>query len=316
MDSNTNITIKPLTYNPVEFEQIIACMKEARGNKYYSPEFFDPDFLFGDMYDLYGAFYNETIIGIAGATTGLFQDEKSLLAILNVRNGHTGCGVAYKLLSFIADCIRYDGKRSVKVYSVAWHVAVHKILERLGMFPTGLLLGVKDGANFTPPCSAKGSLAVYARNETVRDAGVLFTHKKIADTVCNVYNALGTGFELCTNKAEPGVTSIMHKYVPHDSTLYVQVMHSGRDLGTQINDLCLRYNNIPAFTMTVLLDLTDPTAIYGAEILLSEGFKFCGTDPLGRYENAIFYRGECELMELQMTEMLREFVNRAGFCTM
>jgi hypothetical protein len=59
----------------------------------------------------------------------------------------------------------------------------------------------------------------------------------------------------------------------------------------------------------VALNLCDPSAVYGYETLRQNGFRFCGFDPLGEYEHAIFHRGDAPAdmrLTVQAEKMKRE----------
>ncbi len=54
-------------------------------------------------------------------------------------------------------------------------------------------------------------------------------------------------------------------------------------------------------------NLNSPSAVYGYELLRGAGYRFCGFDPLGDTERAIFFNGFSQAADMQMSGRMTEF---------
>ncbi len=296
---------------PSEYEQAINCIAGARGVNYYSSRYSDPAYLFGGEHEVFAAFdASGEMMGITGISRAPFDMERSMLSLLNIRPEFTGNGAAKALLKHTVDLLAARGARCIKGQVVTRHAQVQGILERLGMSPAGVLYGVRDGNNASPVIEGKCPLIQIVRNISAQRLPPLFVHEAVAGFAQKVYAELNLNPELITS-GWPGQSLIEHSYDVHDSVLWAYAGECGASLAEKLQKLMERYQS-PRMTTTVFLNLNSPSAIYGYEALRGEGYKFCGFDPLGDTERAIFYKGSAAAAEMSMTERMWSFYDEAA----
>ncbi len=298
------ITIRPPEQG--EYEQAIECIAEARGVNYYPSRYADPAYLFGGEHEVFAA-YDESgeMIGITGISRAPFDTKRSMLSLLNIRPEFTGNGAAKALLKHTVDLLEARNIRCIKGQVVTRHAKVQAILERLGLSPAGVLYGVRDGSNASPVIEGKCPLIQIVRNISAQRLPPLFVHEAVAGFARMVYADLNLNPELLT-RGWPGQSLIEHSYDDHDSVLWAYAGECGASLTEKLQKLVERYKS-DRLTTTVLLNLNSPSAIYGYDALRGDGYKFCGLDPLGDTERAIFYKGNAEAAEMSMTERMWSF---------
>lgn len=306
--NNAIVIRKP---SPDSYSAVKTCISEAAGENYYSEEHMSK--LFSSSFELDAVFNpDDEMIGIAGISQGIFNTEMSTLSTLNIRSGYTGLGVATALLSHIVSKLRKRNVRAIKGNSVAWHTSSQHILEQLGLRPTGLLFGIKDGMNSNPKHHGKRSLAVYVDSVSVHDAGTLYIHEALAQKIRFVYAGIKVKAQILTDGKCGNATVLKHKYNEHDDTLNIQVLESAEDLVEKINDFIRQYETGRS-AVVIYMNLCTPTAVFGSELMLKSGFRFCGADPLGEGEHALFHCGDAgDMNELRMSEILEEFWREVG----
>jgi len=262
---------------------IAECFVEARGADYYSAEYYDAGWLESNI-ELFAAF-NGTgeLVGTAGLTHGLFNDEKTTGCLLTIRPGFTGYGIAKRLIKHFSDVLHRRDSRVVKGQVVTLHDGVQRIVEKAGWIATGFLPGARHGKN---------ALVLYTGNLSKENAGSLYVHPDIAGLAEQIYDSLGVKVNI-QNTGQCGQTRINRFHDTHNRTLYIHATECGAGFNHELRERSI-----------VVLNLNDPSAIYGYEALRSAGYCFCGFDPLGQYEHAIFYNTVFN-GDMQMSEQVK-----------
>ena len=304
-----SIRIKP----PTDFAHVAACFAEVRGKNYYSPRFYDTAYLASGQHEILAAYDRHgEIAGVTGISNGFFGDEKSLLTLLNIRHKYEGMGIGKELLAQSVHMLEKRGVRAIKGHNVTAHIATQVILGNLGLMPTGMLYGIRDGKNTAPPLVGKSPLAIYVHNVSVKDVGVLYVHDSIAAFARHVYDNLGVSAAFENSSRWAKKTIINHYYDSHDSVLVIQVLQAAQDIADCLAALRASYSGAPTFTLTVLLNLADASAIPAFNCLHAAGYTFSGFDPLGQHEHAVFFAGYGTMTEMKTTPMLEEFLQKSN----
>ena len=293
-----------------EYNKIIECIVEARGTTYYSPKFYDPEYLSSGEHELFAA-YNENgeMVGFTGLSYAPFENERAMLSLLNIRPSQTGKGTGTKLLSYTVELLKSRGIKSVKGHVITRYPSIQNVLEGLGLRPAGMLYGIRDGRNAVPVIQGKCTLALYVCNFNVAETGLLFIHDDIAGLAADIYSELNISVNMQTTGKPGNITKIEHFHDTHDDVLFVQITECGNDFPEKLNDITKQYRSSGNLTELVFLSLQNGSAIFGYEALLNAGYDFCGFDPLGSYECALFYRGEFFEAKAEMTGRLKRLVN-------
>jgi hypothetical protein len=265
------------------YPQIAECLAETRGTDYYSAEYYDAEWLESNI-ELFAAM-NGTgeLVGTAGLTNGLFNEEKTTGCLLTIRPGFTGYGIAKRLIAHFSVVLLRRDERTVKGQVVTLHTGVQRIVENFGWIPTGFLPGARHG---------KDSLVLYTANLSKNTVGTLYIHSDIAALAQCIYNSLGVKADI-QNTGQCGETNISRLHDIHNQIVYIHVTQCGEDLENELGERAI-----------VVLNLCDPSAIYGYEALRRAGYRFYGFDPLGQYEHAIFYNGFFD-KNMQLTEQVK-----------
>jgi GNAT superfamily N-acetyltransferase len=272
-----------------EYEQITACFAEIRGPWFYSAEYYDTEWLEHNR-ELFAAFEPDgELAGTVGLSQGLFNDARTTACLLNVRSGHRGYGIATMLIDHLLSVLRQRGARAAKGQAVTVSTGSQSILEHLGWQPTGFLYGAKDGKNALREAGGKNALVLLTGNLSAKDAGTLYIHKNISGPARRMYDRFGVSADI-HHGGRRGENKAVPLYDAHNRALYIQAAECGAGLAGVLADLRKRYTE--ADSVTVALNLCDRSGVYGYEALRDSGYRFCGFDPLGQFEHAIFYKGE------------------------
>ncbi len=269
-----------------EFARVVECLTETRGPSYYTAEYYDEAYLRSGATELFAAFdKNGEVMGFAGLSEGLFNTMRTTGCLLTVRPGFSGQGVAKSLIGHFTGVLRERGALAVKGQAVSRHPVAQAIVESMGWTPTGFLYGARDNRNNTPPGEGKSALVLYTKELAPCDAGTLYVHPRMMDFAERIY----TRAELYPKGQMMETILRCHRDI-HNRALYLQALECGGDLLGKIADACAR--NPELTCVTVALNLGSPSAIPGAELLWDAGWRFCGIDPCGEYEHALFFSGD------------------------
>jgi GNAT superfamily N-acetyltransferase len=273
-----------------EYRGVIDCLRETRGPRYYSREYYDETFLAGGDVEVFAAFdKGGKVAGFAGLSAGLFNAERTTGCLLTVRPEFSGQGIATALIRHFTDRLRERGSIAVKGQAVSSHTVAQKIVESQGWGPTGFLYGARDNKNHTASGAGKSALVLYTGMLSVSEVKAIYVCDKLAELAQSVYSQLGVVADII-GEGRLGLTELKHIRDEHNRCLYVQAARCGEDLPQRLAGL--REGNSAADSVTVALNLSDPSAVPGAGMLMDAGYQFCGFDPMGQYEHAVFFAGE------------------------
>jgi len=293
-----------------EYEQIVKCIIETRGENYYSSKFYDADYLQNGEHELFVAF-NESgnMTGFTGLSCAPFEKEKTLLSLLNVYPEFTGRGIGTKLLSYTVELLKSRGNKSVKGQVITRYSSIQSVLEGLGLRPAGVLKGIRDGKNASPFIQGKCALAIYVRGFSLINVGPLFVHTDVLEIASGVYADLEMPVSIISEGQSGSQNIINHFYDAHDDVLFIQVEECANGIEESIGNLVTKYRCSDNLTELVFLNLLSDSAVYGYEALSGAGYNFCGFDPLGSFEQAVFCKGDFYSANIEMTERLARLCN-------
>jgi len=301
-----------------EYEQVIRCLKEARGANYYSTKFYDIDYLRGGEHELFAAFDDKgEMTGVTGLSLTPFEKDKITLSLLNIRPQYTGQGIGTELLTYTTNLLKSRSAKSVKGHVVTRYTSIQKVLEKLDLKPTGILKGIRDGRNITPPIQGKCALAIYVRGFISKLPKTLYVHNDIIDLAKHVYSNLDVDVLLTSDGKCDSISEVDSYYDSHDNVLSVHIKSCVCESGLCLDDFAVNYRSSENLTELVFLNLYSPSAICGYTSLINNGYFFCGFDPLGEFENAVFYKGNTYSAIPEATNnltMLLNKINEVGNC--
>jgi GNAT superfamily N-acetyltransferase len=272
-----------------EYGGVVGCLRETRGPRYYGGEYYDESYLAGGDVEIFAAFDESGgVAGFAGLSAGLFNAERTTGCLLTVRPEFRGQGIAKALIGHFTGRLRERGALVVKGQAVSSHIVAQKMIEAQGWVPTGFLYGARDNKNQHPSGTGKSALVLYTGKLGAIGRKTVYVCERLGGRASAVYGQLGIEADIVL-KGRPGRTALNRFCDEHNRCLYVQAERCGDDLPERLAGL--RAEHGAADCVTVALNLADPSAAPGAALLLEAGYEFCGFDPAGQFEHAIFFAG-------------------------
>lgn len=302
-----------------DYSSISECWAAVRGKDYYSKDVYKPDYIKeNSVFAIFGS-GGETIAAIA-ASRGLFGDDYNYLGMLAVREEYIGNGLATMLLRRAIESLRERGASCMKAHIVTDANIVQKMTEKEGLLPTGILFGVRDSKKMLLGkkinCD-KCSLIVYVKANAKTCCGELFIPKSLNRFTEKVYKSLGVLFTI-KNECEIQSGSIIQTHYDHNhSVIYVKALKCGSDIRKKFALIIAECERMPLFTVTLLININDPSAIYGFCEAKKLGLIFCGFEPLDKENEYIimFYKNNVDILinEIKTTgksdDLLKEVIN-------
>ena len=202
-----------------------------------------------------------------------------------VRQPYRGFGVGTPLVQFIMDLPETKALSSVISHSATYHSISQHESYRVGLRPCGALYSFHINAllqHSFQKVGAKQSFLIAAKAEKKRHAGLIFPPPEHRDFILDVYRSLGVD---CTVGEAPlppsGPTVLRLQEDALHQLLVGKLDRCGPDLAQLAEGyLNLRESGSPLRTATLFLNLQDPAAPFGYQLLTGLGFRFSGLHPL------------------------------------
>lgn len=179
-------------------------------------------------------------------------------------------------------------------YSTAYCLPVlyddvpQRLLFRLGLKGTGVMLNVLNMDRMT--CShhngrnLKHSQGIQILAAEKRDVGMIHVPEEHKAYCRKIYDDLGVTCQLSPGffkTEEPELCSVLYSRQDNEhSSLEIRIELIGKDLRQQIQQILTRYPLREKQTANILLNCSDPHAVWAYKILKSMGFFFAGLRPL------------------------------------
>ncbi|MCL2035959.1 MAG: GNAT family N-acetyltransferase [Oscillospiraceae bacterium] len=167
-------------------------------------------------------------------------------------------------------------------HMVMYHAQSGRAYEKLGFIPTGFLFGAVDSKKHLAQlnlASQKISWAVYVKNDG-SNGGTVYVPSHLKGFVREIYTSLGADVQFADESGKLNETShIEYKQDDYHKTLNIDIIASGRDLRERLEMLEKEYTD-ELQTSMVLLNISEPGAVYGYEVMRAAGYRFFGLNPL------------------------------------
>ena len=294
----TNSQGKELTlllrqYREGDEEGMIACIRDEYGDTYFKRDFYDPAYLREEI--------EEGIITVLVAQTqedgiaGMlllkqFYPEESMCEIASqiFRKKYRGYGLALPFFEFAMELLLSCTYSAAFCLPVLFHDVTQRLLYRLGLKATGLIMNVFDMEHILHSYSngknGKHSQGIQVRALEKVNAGRLYLPEEHRNFCEEIYNNLGVRYQMTGenigNISFPAHSVIIYKNNELQHSLEIRIIQVGADLAKHMKELHARYPLKDRQTANVFLNINDPWAIWAYRVLWQLGYFFTGLRPL------------------------------------
>jgi len=309
-----------------EVNNAINCLLSVFGSKenYYHPERFDAEYLENEIEKgnlvLYVGKTKEDGVSVPVITISLLKslyfNKAYEFSTLAVYEKYRGFHASEAFTKMVLEDITKKGESLFYAYAVMFHPHSTITLYENGFVPTGFVPGISRADKFLSQLklnSQKHTYAIFVKNDKTVTLEPIYVPLQLADLTREVYESLGESPVIETAGDSAARTVTEHNYDSINETLFVYVFECGTDLPDTVNRLQVEYNT-SLFSSIIFLNINEPSAVYGFEVLKNLGYAFNGFMPLcGKCEFAVFTKTDgvyIDYDELQMTDELKSFYER------
>ena len=294
----------------------IECLRLTYGDKenYYNPQAFDEQWVKNEV----RAGNIKIFTAIAGngdplvtlSATRARNFEKALEAGVLARNPeYAGFNLGDLIIEHtVNECVN-AGNSLLYACIVMHHSLVGEACEGYGFVPTGFLFGACRDKS-----SQKQSWSVYVKNSGRTEPIALYIPEYIGLFVKEIYESLGISPIIqCPKSPFSAQCELKYEQDEYHNTLYIYISKCGGGLREKISGLEQEYND-NLQTYSIFLNINDPGAVEGFEMLKELGYEFSGLKPLcGNNEFIIMSKtreGLIDYTELKMSSALKSVFER------
>jgi len=290
-----SVRLRP--YREGEEAGMIACVREEYGNTYFKQWFYSPGRIrqekeTGAITFLVAESEEDGIVGILILKQFAPEEAMCEIASLILRRKYRGYGLAQPFLQYGLDIILSRSYSAAICLPVLFHKITQRLMYRLELRATGMLLNVCDLECITHSYengrNRKHSLGIQVRAMEKRDAGTLYIPAEHREFAGRIYDSLGVVWQMADEHENEKVEEewsrkysvISWKNDSLQKSLEICIYCVGQDLEKQIRRLHSRHPLVGAQTAVLFLNCNDPQAVRGYEILHKMGYFFTGFKPL------------------------------------
>ncbi len=300
---------------------MIACIRDEYGDTYFKTGFYDPEYLRREAEEgvitfLIAETDEDGIIGMMILKEFYPKESMCEIASQVFRKKYRGYGLAMPFFEYGMKLLLSRNYSAAFCLPVLFHDVTQRLLYRLGMRATGLVMNVFDMDHITNSYNngrnRKHSQGIQIRAVGKRDAGVVYLPEEHYAFCRDIYASLGVVFTIATANIRripdnedreaqdrtgqlPVYTEM--EYVNDDlqHSLTIDVRRAGRDLAKRITKLHTRYPLQGKQTAVVFINCNDPGAVWAYEVLQEMGYFFTGLKPLCSEREYIVMHHEGEM---------------------
>lgn len=319
---------------------IIACIRDEYGDTYFKTGFYDPEYLRKEAEEgvitfLIAETDEDGIIGMMILKEFYPKESMCEIASQIFRKKYRGYGLAMPFFEYGMKLLLSRNYSSAFCLPVLFHDVTQRLLYRLGMRATGLVMNVFDMDHITHSYNngrnRKHSQGIQIRAVGKRDAGVVYLPEEHYAFCRDIYASLGAVFTIATadirripdnedctaedrTRQLPVYTEM--EYVNDDlqHSLTIDIRRAGRDLAKRITKLYTRYPLQGKQTAVVFINCNDTGAVWAYEVLQEMGYFFTGLKPLCSEREYIVMHHEGEVqIYFEDYWVSGEFANLIGY---
>lgn len=301
-------------------EAVIECVKEEYGDTYYRREYYDKKLLSeiieNDELYLFLAYCGDDVCGIQSIMP--HASETRLEAASQIfRKAYRGYGLPFELVKYTYDVARSLHPSCIYASTVLFHDITQTMCEQVGMIPAAFHFGShltsRMHNSFSLGSSEKYGQAILILPVDKLDAGDIYIHPEIEETVRKLYGNLGVSFNLINNAdgedAEIAPDSELDVSVnEREQSISITVKRIGKDLIQRVGEIKSAHNE-KYWTIQLILPVDKKEAVSAYEDLTAEGFFFTGVRPVCSKTEQIYlqYTGDVyfNFEEFKLTDNFR-----------
>ncbi|MBD5502334.1 MAG: hypothetical protein HDR09_00870 [Lachnospiraceae bacterium] len=334
------ITVHLRLFRSGDENGMIACIRDEYGDTYFKTGFYDPEYLRREAEEgiitfLIAETDEDGIIGMMILKEFYPKESMCEIASQIFRKKYRGYGLAMPFFEYGMKLLLSRNYSAAFCLPVLFHDVTQRLLYRLGMRATGLIMNVFDMDHITHSYNngrnRKHSQGIQIRAVGKRDAGVVYLPEQHCAFCRDIYASLGAVFTIATADIRRIPDSEEHEaqdrterlpiytemeYVNDDlqHSLTIDIRRAGSDLVKRITKLHTRYPLQGKQTAVVYINCNDPGAVWAYEVLQEMGYFFTGLKPLCSEREYIVMHHEGEVqIYFEDYWVSGEFANLIGY---
>ena len=283
-----------------DVEAVIQCVREEYDDTYYRREYYDRRRLLdmtqnGDLY-LFLACDGDEVCGIQSIISHAPKETRLEAASQIFRRKYRGYGLPYELVKYTYDVAKSLAPSCIYASTVVFHNITQSMCEDAGMVPVAFNLGShitsKMHNSYRLGDSDKYAQAILVLPVAKKDAGTIYIHPDIEDTVRSLYRKLGVKADIiCTYQEDdstPQETCDIEVSVnEREQSVSLKASAVGDDLIKKVRDITSGYSK-DLWTIQLIIPVDTAYSIPAYEALTKEGFFFAGIRPVCCDKEQIF----------------------------
>lgn len=319
-----SVTVRLRQFQIGDENGMIACIRDEYGDTYFKTGFYDPEYLRKEAAEgiitfLIAETEEDGIIGMMILKEFYPKESMCEIASQIFRKKYRGYGLAMPFFEYGMGLLLSRSYSAAFCLPVLFHDVTQRLLYRLGLRATGLVMNVFDMDHimhsYNNGRNRKHSQGIQIRAVGKRDAGILYMPKEHQGFCRDIYDSLGAGYtfadaesgrlpENAEHKEEkdpaerlPVYTEMEYANDDLQHSLTVDIRRAGRDLVKRITKLHTRYPLKGKQTAVMFLNCNDPGALWAYETLQNMGYFFTGLKPLcsEREYMVLHHEGEVDI---------------------
>lgn len=334
------ITVHLRLFRPGDENGMIACIRDEYGDTYFKTGFYDPEYLRREAEEgvitfLIAETDEDGIIGMMILKEFYPKESMCEIASQVFRKKYRGYGLAMPFFEYGMKLLLSRNYSAAFCLPVLFHDVTQRLLYRLGMRATGLVMNVFDMDHITHSYNngrnRKHSQGIQIRAVGKRDAGVVYLPEEHYAFCRDIYASLGAVFTIAAadirripdnedceaqdrTRQLPVYTEMEYANDDLQHGLTIDIRRAGRDLAERIMKLHTRYPLQGKQTAVIFINCNDPGAVWAYEVLQEMGYFFTGLKPLCSEREYIVMHNEGEVqIYFEDYWVSGEFANLIGY---
>ncbi len=335
-----SLSVRLRQYRPGDESGMIACIRDEYGNTYFKRNFYLPEQIkkesdCGHITFLVAEIVPSWQTGIqakeaaSGEIAGMmilkqFAPKESMCEIASqiFLKKYRGYGLAMPFFEYGMEILTSRRYSAAYCLPVLFHDTTQRLLYRLGLRATGLVLNVFHMGRITHSYrrdrNKKHSQGIQIMALGKKAAGTLYLPPEHTQFCQEIYDSLGVAYRVAEEKQEkqrrnPAVSDMEWKQDTFQCSLEIRIYRVGQDLPKRMAELHSRYPLAGMQTANVFLNINDKNALWAYRRLTELGYFFTGLKPLcsDREYMVLHNAGEVEmwLEDYVVTEEFKKLVN-------
>lgn len=334
------ITVHLRLFRSGDENGMIACIRDEYGDTYFKTGFYDPEYLRREAEEgvitfLIAETDEDGIIGMMILKEFYPKESMCEIASQVFRKKYRGYGLAMPFFEYGMKLLLSRNYSAAFCLPVLFHDVTQRLLYRLGMRATGLVMNVFDMDHITHSYNngrnRKHSQGIQIRAVGKRDAGVVYLPEEHYAFCRDIYASLGAVFTIAAadirripdnedceaqdrTRQLPVYTEMEYANDDLQHGLTIDIRRAGRDLAERIMKLHTRYPLQGKQTAVIFINCNDPGAVWAYEVLQEMGYFFTGLKPLCSEREYIVMHHEGEVqIYFEDYWVSGEFANLIGY---